>query len=126
MTTTSTPANEAPRSLIPGRPGAAAALPVAPVVPLASSPPPPPPAPAPAVPAGAVGTPAPLNRFLVQPEGKQVRIRGLPIGRMSATEARALCAWVLLVAEEVATPTDSEFQDLYTALLKQRDVTAVK
>lgn len=69
-------------------------------------------------PAGGVAVPAPFNRFLVMTEGGKVRIRGLPIGRLTSTEARALAAWILLAADEVQRADDQEFQDLYAAVLR--------
>jgi hypothetical protein len=75
-------------------------------------------------PAGLNLVPPPGNRFLVQNEKGHVRIRGLPIGRLSATEARALAAWLVYVADKVATPADQEFSDLYSSLLLVEGATA--
>lgn len=68
--------------------------------------------------AGVSTTPAPANRFLVMVEKGSVRVRGLPLGRLSATEARALAAWLCKAADEVAGDGDQEFADLFAALRK--------
>lgn len=72
-------------------------------------------------PAGLAGVTAPLNRFLVQTERGLVRVRGLPCGRLTATEARAFAAWLLFQADQVASAEDVDFQDLFAALLAAKD-----
>lgn len=71
--------------------------------------------------AGVAAVPPPGNRFLVCTEANQVRVRGLPLGRLSATEARALAAHLAAAADEVAQPGDQEFSDLYAALMRERE-----
>lgn len=72
-------------------------------------------------PAGLAGVAAPLNRFLVQTERGLVRVRGLPCGRLTATEARAFAAWLLFQSDLVASAEDTDFQDLFAALLAAKD-----
>ncbi len=107
----------------PGYP-AGAMPPRAPVVTQSAAPTPPikPALPVPTVRTEAVGTvneKAPVNRFVVLVHKDKVWIRGLPIGKLSAAEVRGFCAHLLHCADQVATPEDPEFADLFAALVQQ-------
>lgn len=107
------PTGNGAASVAPARPTGPS--PAAAAVPPKGPPPPPPPK------AGLSNIPAPGNRFLVCAEKGMVRVRGLPLGRLTATEARALAAHLCLAADDVALADDQDFADLFSALQSERD-----